>query len=557
MEIIYIEPDDDVAAVIGRVKKAEGNLVSLALPRGSGLAQSIINLKILDREAKKAMRQVSLITTDKISKNLASQVGITVYQTANEAKSARPPAATNAPIPPGAPSTTDPNIKINQYTKEDEKSDQEPLELTPASEDDGDIKKDELEKIEPERKTAEEKPMKKKNLHSRRKPIIIISSIFLVLILIAAYFTIPQATATMVLKTEDLTSKESITIQKIVENADTETTDPEKLIVAGREIISQQEIKKDFEATGKKNIGTKSAGEIMFYNGWDTGSQKISAGAVLTASGKKFVVDADITIPGATTSLVGGEIKINPGSIKGKITAQSPGDDYNIGATTFTVDAFSSEKKDKIYGQSAAALSGGTTKEVKIVTEGDIASAKSSILQEATGVAIADMNQQAGNNKIVASTVKTVEVLFEASKGANDEADTFSAKIVIKSTGIAFSEADIKNLIIEKNVAAIGENQMLINPEGAILVWNVASYDENTGEIKLDVDFEGKVGKKIDEGKIRDQISNKKYGTAKEILENTEGVESVELNVTPTILSRVPLLKSRIKVVFSYQTTTE
>lgn len=548
MEIIYIEPDDDVAAVIGRVKKAEGNLVSLALPRGSGLAQSIINLKILDREAKKAIRQVSLITTDKISKNLASQVGITVYQTANEAKSARPETATYAPIPPGAPGASDPNIKINQYQREDEISDQEPIELAPVLEDDGEIKTDEPEKIEPERKIAEEKPMKKKNLHSRRKPIIIISSIFLVLVLVAAYFTIPQATATMILKTEDLTSKESITIQK-----DATESNQENLVVPGREIVSEQELSKDFEATGKKNIGTKSSGEITFYNGWDTSPQKISAGAVLTASGKKFVADADITIPGATTSLVGGEIKINPGSIKGKITAQNPGDDYNIGAATFTVDAFSSEKKDKIYGQSTAALSGGTTKEVKIVTDGDITSAKSSISQEATGTAIADMNQQAGDNKIVNSTIKSAEVSFEASKKANDEADTFSAKIVIKSTGIAFSESDVRTLIIEKNVASIGPDQMLINPETATLEWGVTGWDEAKGEVKIDATFLGKIGKKLDEGNIRSRISNKKYGTAKEILENTEGVESVDLTVTPTILSRVPLIKSRIKVVFSYQ----
>ena len=553
MEIIYIEPDDDVAAVIGRVKKAPGNLVSLALPRGSGLAQSIINLKILDREAKKAERQVSLITTDKISKNLASQVGITVYQTVSEAKSARPPAATDAMIPAGASGATDPNIKINQYQREDEISDQEPLELSPVAEDDGGVEVDEPGNIEPERKTAEEKPMKKKNLNSRRKPIIIISSIFLVLVLVAAYFTIPQATATMILKTEDLNSKESVTVQKDAESANAESASPEKLIVTGREIVSEQELSKDFEATGKKNIGTKSSGEITFYNGWDTGPQKISAGAVLTAQGKKFVVDSEVTTPGATTSLVGGEIKINPGSIKGRVTAQSPGDDYNIGAATFTVDAFSSEKKEKIYGQSSVALSGGTTKEVKVVTDGDIASAKSSVLQEATSTAIADMNQQAGDNKIITSTVKTAEISFETSKKVNDEVDTFSAKIVIKSTGIAFSEGDIRNLIIEKNVTAIGPDQMLINPEGATLAWSVTGYDEATGEIKLDVNFEAKVGKKLNEGEIRDKISNKKYGTAKEILENTEGVESVELNVTPTILSRVQLIKSRIKVVFSYQ----
>ena len=158
-----------------------------------------------------------------------------------------------------------------------------------------------------------------------------------------------------------------------------------------------------------------------------------------------------------------------------------------------------------------------------------------------------------GDNKIITSTVKTAEISFETSKKVNDEVDTFSAKIVIKSTGIAFSEGDIRNLIIEKNVTAIGPDQMLINPEGATLAWSVTGYDEATGEIKLDVNFEAKVGKKLNEGEIRDKISNKKYGTAKEILENTEGVESVELNVTPAILSRVPLIKSRIKVVFSYQ----
>jgi hypothetical protein len=564
MEIIYIEPDDDVAAAIARIKKSPGDLVALALPRGSGLAQSIINLKILDREAKKAGHQVSLITTDKISKNLASQVGITVYPSANEAKLARP----SAPVSPVADSgqMDDSDLKIHRYSKDEEGeteadsrtagqpdsriADQREGNLAnqPTDENREDQAPQNIRHDESKTFLPSGVPMKKKNLSSRRKPLIIIASIFIVLVLVTAYFTVPQATATMVLKTEDLSTKENMTIKK-----DAEGTDQENLVVPGREITSSQELSKTFESSGTKNIGTKASGEITFYNSWDTQPQTISAGAVLTAQNKKFVVDNDVTIPGATTQLVGGEIKVNPGSIKGNITAQSPGDDYNIGASTFTVDSFASDKKSKVYGQSSAALSGGTTKEIKIVSDGDIASAKSSISQEATSTAIADMNQQAGDNKIVISTVKTEEVSFETSKNANDEADNFSAKIVIKSTGIAFSENDTRNLIIEKNSKEVGEDQMLINPEGATLTWNVASYDENTGEIKLDVGFNGKVGKKIDENEIRNKISNKKYGTAKDILEHTDGVESVDLNVTPTILSRVPLIKSRIKIVFSYQ----
>lgn len=79
-EILYLEPDEEITSVIDKLKKAESKSVGLVIPRNSGLIHSIVNLKLLKKEAASSKKDISLVTADKIGKNIASQVGITVYE---------------------------------------------------------------------------------------------------------------------------------------------------------------------------------------------------------------------------------------------------------------------------------------------------------------------------------------------------------------------------------------------------------------------------------------------------------------------------------------------
>ena len=79
-EILYLEADEEITSVIDKVKKASADSIGLVIPRNSSLIHSIVNLKLLKKEATKFKKEIALITADKTGRNIAAQIGIPVFE---------------------------------------------------------------------------------------------------------------------------------------------------------------------------------------------------------------------------------------------------------------------------------------------------------------------------------------------------------------------------------------------------------------------------------------------------------------------------------------------
>ena len=86
MKALYLEPDEEITSVIDRLKEIDDDEVAIVVPKRAGLLQSIVNLKLLRYQAEQQQKRISLVTTDKTGRNLASAVGLTVYQKLPEGK---------------------------------------------------------------------------------------------------------------------------------------------------------------------------------------------------------------------------------------------------------------------------------------------------------------------------------------------------------------------------------------------------------------------------------------------------------------------------------------
>ena len=78
IETIYIDSSDEITSVIEKLKASHEPIVALVVPKGAVLTQSIVNLKLAKKAAGDAEKDLILVTTDKIGRNLAAQVGINV-----------------------------------------------------------------------------------------------------------------------------------------------------------------------------------------------------------------------------------------------------------------------------------------------------------------------------------------------------------------------------------------------------------------------------------------------------------------------------------------------
>ena len=85
-KILYLEIDEEVTSIIDRMRSVSNEEIVLVIPHRATLLQSIVNLKLLKRQAEKFEKNMAIVTQDKTGRNLSSQIGITVYSDIEQLK---------------------------------------------------------------------------------------------------------------------------------------------------------------------------------------------------------------------------------------------------------------------------------------------------------------------------------------------------------------------------------------------------------------------------------------------------------------------------------------
>lgn len=106
-----------------------------------------------------------------------------------------------------------------------------------------------------------------------------------------------------------------------------------------------------------KQVSIKAHGIVFLKNEYSSKPQKVLINTkIMDDYGKLYTTDSTVTIPGFTKL----KDKINPGSIAVKVTAVSPGDEYNTDSKNFLIPSFEkTDKYTKIYGVAINPITGG------------------------------------------------------------------------------------------------------------------------------------------------------------------------------------------------------
>src|SRR6266542_89775 len=77
-DVIYIDVEDDITAIIGKVKDAKEKIVALVPPKRVGVLQSAVNLRLLLRAAGQADKRLVVITNNSALTALAAAAKIPI-----------------------------------------------------------------------------------------------------------------------------------------------------------------------------------------------------------------------------------------------------------------------------------------------------------------------------------------------------------------------------------------------------------------------------------------------------------------------------------------------
>lgn len=568
---IYLEPSEEITSVIDKIKSAEGSGVAIVPAKNSTLFQSLVNLKLLAKEAKRLNKNVAVITSDKVGQRLAGQVGVAAYASIG-ALPAPSPAKAVAEVtdPKPVESETINGVTVKQYNPDlpnsqsaEEVVDQspEPTQIKDGPAPAGNLEPVEVKSEAPVVKPSSPEPVDLPPIVNRSggfsesrefkipwKALAIGGVVTLLLMGIASIF-IPRATVVIALPSSPI-SEEVTVVASVSDSSDA---------ISGTKITVKKSKSSDVTATGRKDIGTRATGNITITNRYtdnnNTGrDQTFPAGTRVTDtnSNKVFQLTSSVTVGRVTYNPSNGQPIYQSQSVG--VIAQEPGEEYNIGPSTFNVAGALSNTP----ASSSSAFTGGLKREVTVLSQSDVDEAIIKLRSQMREEALEEIVSKANGKKVVEDGIWEDVDKEESSEAVGAEVSSARVEASIEYGIIVFDEDEALKLFTEALEAQISRDEEIVFPEGTGPEFRAKEVDESRDNFTFEIFGDGYKVPKIDRKRIASEINNMASSSAVQLLIERYKAGQVDISIQPSWwLDRLPLAAWAIKVEYGFDTGLE
>lgn len=532
-DVIYIDVEDDITNIVSKIKDSKARIVALVPPKRVGILQSAVNMRLLNRAAENAEKRIVLITSDQALSGLAAAARIPVAKTLQS----RPEIAEIPAIDvdDGDDVIDGSEIPVGELAdKATPKARNEADDAIDAA-----IAEDEKpsKPVKPAKSAGRGKP-KVPNFNVFRKKLVLIGggiALFIVFMVWAIWFA-PHATVVITAKTTTSTVDKSVTLKQDGK------VDAANNIIKSLRQEQKKDISVDFTPTGKKKVGEKASGTMhLVRTSVSSLTLIIPAGTSFSSGDYTFVSTEPASLSG--TSIGPGGVIQSVATVK--VQATQVGSEYNLSSRSYS---------SNVSGFSAAgtAMSGGSSREVTVVSADDVAKAKFKLdtqkdasLQSAvkalfpsSSIVINESYQEARSNP-----TPSVAVDHEAS-------GTVQLKTTVTASMQGIDRSDMKQFLEDTLKKEIGskKNQKIYN-DGSNEV-KFAQYSERNNAVQVRLTANAKIGPEIDEHKVKEQVKGRNYGDVQSSLESIEGVQDVDTKFSPFWVRTVPNNDKHISIEF-------
>lgn len=563
MKNIYLEPEEEIIAIIDRLAQESDHQVNLVIPGGAQIWQSLINLKLLKREADSLGKDVTLIVSDRGKAEAGEKIGFKTRQErdfAVEFVSAAPVAEPKVDMidylvqemNAGGKETEAELAAIFNQKKSDTPKMADIVSPLPKSQ------KSFLRRLvrpktaaktpppEPCKKIVLNEPIfseeRKYGFFAWKKVFVVFLSLALVAAVVVAYLALPTTELVITPKKERASFDLTVAASKGISQIDQSLNQ-----IPLQEIKVEKTKSAEFVATEEKEVTEKAHGMIKIFNEFSSSPQILVATTRFeTPDGKIFRITENITVPGAVIA----DGKIVASSIEVAAVADQPGEDYNIGPANFTIPGFRGTPKfASFYGRSGEAMSGGKIGKVKVISSQDLARAKEQLTGDLKDELRAELDRQIpADLKLVTNGVR--EEITSASEGqqVGDQIDKFVLEMEGTISALLYKESDLKELVNLNLLASVAGSKTLV-PETQEIVMEEPVVDWSAKEASFTLAVAEEIAWQINEEELKGYLAGQTETEVRTYLANRPEIEKTKVSFWPFWVKRVPLQKERIKII--------
>jgi hypothetical protein len=517
-DTLYIDADEEITSVIDKLKESEARTVLLVIPKGANLLQSVVNLKLLRKKADELGKNIAFVTSDQVGRNLSAQVGIPVYEdtegrrpVAQTGEPARPPTEETIEVDMSAASRDQSPVNVHYYRPESGKVDQRAVP-----------------------------PILVRSTGARRK--VLLGLGLFVLAASTILYLYPKTTVVIGVQSVPFDETIDLTIDRTVQEVARNSS-----ILPGTEIAVEQEKTTTATATGRRTVGETAKGAVTIYNCYQSVPLTLASGRTLTSGGKEFVTTAEVTVPAAT--IVGS--CTTAGTANVNIEAKAVGADSNLADnSTFCVSGYDCSGATYVNARNNTALQGGSSREVRILTQQDIDAAaeqgSAGLLAEASEAVKTEAESR--NLRILDAAVDRQVLETRSDRAAGTETNDSQVTTKVRVRTLAFSEQHYRELIVNLLSLRIETGKKLILSERDEISTGVVEANWEQGFVKIRGQVQTRVADDIPDGEIKSLVRNRSLGAAEAALYQLPSVVEVSVDTVPRFINRTALVARNITV---------
>src|SRR3989344_1837099 len=581
MKPIYLEPDEEITSIIDRLSKTSETEIAVVVPKNSTMFQSLVNLKLLVRQAQKLGKKVAIISNNKVGSRLAKQLGLDpcagLGMFAVSSQPVTEPAGPDS-LPDGTPihryspavGLQEPNEKSSELGDVDEAVS---LDTTKPNSSISTIpnesnQKPEAQINEPVASSQQpEAPVILPPIVSRQSQTssgyvssntdnsafafpwksALAAVAMLLVTLVVSYIFIPKATITLTFLSKSLNETFPLTVKTNLSPTEGVTL-PESTtgaVVSGNLLTVERTATKEVTASGKKDIGTKASGTISIRNCEDTNSHLLPAGSKATANSKVFLTSTAVSIPPGQFS--GGGTVCNSTSVTVTVTAQEAGEAHNLTTATFSLAGLPS----RIAG--SGSTTGGVTKQITVLSSDDVTNGYNDLKTQLNQDGNNELKSKAGDQVVLNDAIKSVIIEQKVDKEVGAQTDKAIVSLTLNLFTIVFDFAAIESSAKAKLATKLEINQQLItsNDKKPMVVFKDLTEDKTT--LLVEVAATGFAAPKIDKDTVTKEVIHSSASDAERFLKDKYQANEVKIEIIPGWWPpRLPIISKAISVEYGF-----
>ena len=520
-EVIYLDGDADIAAVIETIKGVKRAAVALVLPKRNDVFKSIVNLKLIKRVSEQSSRSVTLVTTDPTTIGLAARLKLLVS----------PNLQTESAIPSSA-SSAEPELTPSMT----------PIEIAPPTSSKSRRSRRPDSQPRPSRWGHQDRPGSRPGQIQYHGWFWLAAGLLIALLAIG-FLSLPDPVATVTIKTraESVSAQLSAHLSVDLDHPDWAAT-PVRLPLESHTL--RQTLTAPVTATGQRSIGNYASGDITIINCRAT-RLSLPNQTVVSRSGLSFVTLGSLELGPSND-----DCDVFPGTSGTiRVRATQFGANYNLGSGAYRIDSLSQGD----YRANGGRMTGGSQRLVTVINQGDIDQAVDKIEgQRDDQTSRESLRRQLLDQSLqpLASTFQVVAQKPQSTVEIGDELAEGQVRLVIDYRLEAVSLEWLDRLARAELAPQTGELTVIDNGLGTANYRLVKRNNDTEVNYELVVDiFEARIGLGLDSADLFDRIQGLSRKDASAALRQLPGVMGVDVKLNLFWHTIVPEDSARVTII--------